>query len=79
MIVYDNWHGNVCSEKIQIEELFVARMYPVLEHSSFSLVVRIRLLEQNLGLVNAQQPHAAVRRVNDNMLRKITQQYGSSV
>ncbi len=53
MIVYDNWHGNVCSEKIQIEELFVARMYPVLEQSSFSLVVRIRLLEQNLGLVNA--------------------------
>jgi hypothetical protein len=44
----------------EIEELLLAQMHPVLEHSSFSLGVRIRLLEQNLGLVIANQPHAAV-------------------
>jgi hypothetical protein len=45
----------------EIEELFLARMHPVLEHSSFSLGFRFRLLEQNLGLEIAYQPHAAVR------------------
>jgi hypothetical protein len=33
------------------KELLLACMHPVLEHSSFSLGVRIRLLEQNLGLI----------------------------
>ncbi len=37
------WHVNVRTEKI--EELLLAQMHPVLEHSSFSLFVAIRLLE----------------------------------
>ncbi len=51
------------------EELFLARMHPVLEHRSFSLLMRIRLLEQNLVLVIAYQPRAAVRGpgFNDNI------------
>jgi hypothetical protein len=59
------WHANVHTEKIQ--ELLLAQMHPVLEHSSFSLNVTIRLLEQNLGIVIAYQPRAAVKRFNDNM------------
>ena len=39
-------------------------MHSVLEHSCFSLFVRIRLLEQYLGLVIAYRPRAAVRRFN---------------
>jgi hypothetical protein len=44
-----------------IEEILLAQMHPVLEHSSFCLVFRIRLLEQNLGVVIAYQPSPAVR------------------
>ncbi len=53
----------------EIEELFLARMHPVLEHRSFSLGFRIHLLEQNLGLVIAYQRCAAVRGpvFNDNI------------
>jgi hypothetical protein len=52
--------ANVRTE--EIEELLLARMHPVLEHSSFCIVSRIRLLEQleNLGLVIACQPRAVV-------------------
>ncbi len=51
------------------KELFLARMHPILEHSSFSLVLRIHLLEQNLVLGIAYQPRAAVRGLgfNDNI------------
>ena len=45
--------------KFKIEEFLLARMHPVLEHRSFS-ELSIRLLEQNLGLVIAYQPLAAV-------------------
>jgi hypothetical protein len=45
----------------EIEQLFLARMHPVLEHRSFPLLLRIRLLEQILVLVIAYQPRAAVR------------------
>ena len=51
--------GNVLTEKI--EELLLAWMHPVLEHRSFSLDVRIRVLKENLGFVIAYQPRAAVR------------------
>ncbi len=44
----------------EIEELLLAQMHPVLEHCSFCLGVRIRLLEQNIGLVIAYKPRAAV-------------------
>jgi hypothetical protein len=52
-----------------IEELLLAQMHPVLEHSTFNLGIRIRLLEQNFGLVIAYQPRAAVRGhgFNDNI------------
>ncbi len=51
------------------EELFLARMRPDLEYRCFSLFFRILLLEQNLGLVIAYQPRAAVRGLgfNDNI------------
>jgi hypothetical protein len=52
------WHSNLHSQKTK--ELLLAQMHPVLEHCSFSLAVTIRLLEQNLGLVIAYQPRAAV-------------------
>jgi hypothetical protein len=57
----------VSTEKI--EELLLAQMHPVLEHNSFCLDVRIRLLEQNRGLEFAYQPCAAVRGpgLNDNI------------
>ena len=45
----------------KIEELLLARMHPVLEHSSFSVVVWFRFFEPNLGLEIACQPRAAVR------------------
>jgi hypothetical protein len=66
-LYWTQWHANVRTE--EIEELFLARMYPVLEHRSFSFGFRIRLLEQNLGLVIACQPPAAVRGpgFNDNI------------
>ncbi len=57
-MIVPKWHANVRTE--EIEELLLARMHPVLEHSSFCIVFRIRLLEQNLGLVIAYQPRAAV-------------------
>ena len=69
--VYNNWHGNVRTQKI--EELLLARMHPVLEHRSFSVVGRIRFLEQNLGFVIAYQLRTAVRGFNDNMPRETTQ------
>ena len=53
------WHAHVRTE--EIEELLLARMRPVLEHSSFCVCFRIEPLEQNLGLVIACQPRAAVR------------------
>ena len=40
----------------KIEELLLAWMHPVLEHRSFSLDVRIRVLKENLGFVIAYQP-----------------------
>jgi hypothetical protein len=66
-LYWKQWHENVRTEEIQ--ELFPARMHPILEHCSFSLGFRIRLLEQNLGLVIAYQPRAAVRGpgFNDNI------------
>ena len=57
----------------KIEELLLARMHPVLEHRSFSLVVRFRFLKQNLGFVIAYQPRAAVRGFYDKNLRETTQ------
>ncbi len=60
------WYANVRTKKF--EEVLLAQMHPVLEHSSFSLVfTMIRLLEQNLGLVIAYQPKAVVRGFSDNM------------
>ena len=58
--------GNVLTEKI--EELLLAWMHPVLEHRSFSLDVRIRVLKENLGFVIAYQPRAAVRGFYDKNL-----------
>ena len=63
--------GNVLTEKI--EELLLAWMHPVLEHRSFSLDVRIRVLKENLGFVIAYQPRAAVRGFYDKNLRETTQ------
>ena len=57
----------------KIEELLLAQMHPVLEHSSFCLGIRICLLEQNLGFVIAYQLRTAVRGFNDNMPRETTQ------
>ena len=57
----------------KIEELLLARMHPALEHRSFSVVVRICFLEQNLGFVIAYQLRTAVRGFNDNMPRETTQ------
>ena len=57
----------------KIEELLLARMHPVLEHRSFSLVVRFRFLKQNLGFVIAYQPRAAVRVFYDKIPRETTQ------
>ena len=56
----------------KIEELWLARMHPVLEHRSFSVVVRICFLEQNLGFVIAYQLRTAVRGFKDNMPRETT-------
>ena len=63
--------GNVLTKKI--EELLLAWMHPVLEHSSFSVVARIRFLEQTLGFVIAYQLRTAVRGFKDNMSRETTQ------
>ena len=63
--VYNNWHGNVPTQKIK--ELLLARMHPVLEHRSFSVVVRISFLEQNLGFVIAYQLRTAVRGFDNNL------------
>ena len=47
-------------------------MHPVLEHRSFSVGLRIRFLEQNLGLEITYQHGAAVREFNDKTSRKIS-------
>ncbi len=47
IMIVSKGHANVRTE--ESEELFLALMHPVLEHRSFSLGFRIRLLEQNLG------------------------------
>jgi hypothetical protein len=55
----------------KIEERLLPQMHPVLEHSRF--FVRIRLLEQNLGLVIVYQPRAAVRgpAFNDHIILEL--------
>jgi hypothetical protein len=65
MLVCNDWHGDLRTEKI--EELLLSRMHPVLEHRSFSLVVRIRLLEQNLGFVI---PSLLLNFLNDLLLAR---------
>ena len=57
----------------KIEELLLALMHPVLENRSFSVVIRIRFLKQNLGFVIAYQPSTAVRGFNNNLPRETTQ------
>jgi hypothetical protein len=83
MIVYDNWHGNVRTEKILNRRTFAGSDASGSGApwflGTFSLVVRIRSLEQNLGFIIAYQPHAAARGFNDNLPRKTAQPYSSSV
>ncbi len=57
-MIVSKWHANVRTK--EIEELLLALMHPVLEHSSFCIVFRIRFLEQILGLVIAYHLRAAV-------------------
>jgi hypothetical protein len=52
------------------KSFLLAGMHPVLERSSFSLVVRIRLLEQNLGFVIA---FLLLNLFNDHLLARVRQ------
>jgi hypothetical protein len=44
------------TEPEKVEELLLAWMYPVLEHRSYSLLVRIQFLEQMLRLEITYHP-----------------------